>query len=85
MNWAESGRDGFGTRTLSVDEAFVNPPVAELEARITREAARLAQAMETVGHTSVCRRDAFVRPVPSPATSRFGTRSIFNGRPPEPA
>jgi murein DD-endopeptidase MepM/ murein hydrolase activator NlpD len=67
----------FATRTLRVDPEFVNPPEALL-ARIEREAAFLRDVTE---HSASERlwRAPFVRPVPDPANSRFGTRSVFNG------
>ncbi len=69
----------FRTRTLKVDEAFVNPPASVLP-RIQREAARLAAfwtRTETTRHWD----GAFAAPVPQPANSMFGTRSIYNGQP----
>ena len=66
----------FRTRRLTVDPAFVTPPPSA-EERITREAALL----EAVWRASVPDRlwnAPFVRPVPQPANSAFGTRSIFN-------
>jgi len=69
----------FRTRRLTVNEAFVTPPASE-QARIEREAALLAG----VWRAPVAERlwtGAFVRPVPQPANSAFGTRSIFNGKP----
>src|SRR5262249_12296398 len=71
-------RRTFPTRTLTVEEAFVNPP-AEMRARIDREAAELRR----IWSESAAERlwtDSFVRPVPGTAVSRFGTRSIFNGQ-----
>jgi murein DD-endopeptidase MepM/ murein hydrolase activator NlpD len=72
----------FPTRRLSVDENFVNPP-ASVEARIARDSELLASVY---AHSSPAREwtAAFVRPVPQPANSRFGTRSIFNGQPRNP-
>jgi murein DD-endopeptidase MepM/ murein hydrolase activator NlpD len=69
----------FRTRTLTVDPAFVTPPAAERE-RIERESQLLAA---TWRHSAAERlwTGAFVRPVPQPANSAFGTRSIFNGEP----
>ena len=69
----------FPTRRLNVDEAFVNPPpnVAERIAREDRELQDLWQHSPRESHWS----DGFVRPVPNPANSRFGTRSIYNGQP----
>jgi len=69
----------FPTRRLTVDENFVTPP-ASAEARIARDAKLLASTWE---HPSPERlwANAFARPVPQPANSAFGTRSIFNGKP----
>jgi hypothetical protein len=69
----------FRTRTLTVDPAFVTPPESERE-RIERE----AKLLDQVWRSSAAERlwsDAFVRPVPQPANSAFGTRSVFNGQP----
>ena len=69
----------FRTRTLTVDPAFVTPPESERE-RIERE----AKLLEETWRSSAAERlwsDAFVRPVPQPANSAFGTRSVFNGQP----
>jgi murein DD-endopeptidase MepM/ murein hydrolase activator NlpD len=68
----------FPTRQLRVDEAFVNPPAGELE-RIDREAAALAAVWRTPAAERLWN-GPFVRPVPGPASSRFGTRSVFNGQ-----
>jgi len=69
----------FPTRRLTVDENFVNPP-ASVETRIAREAELLTS---TWAHPTAERlwSAPFVRPVPQPANSRFGTRSIYNGQP----
>jgi murein DD-endopeptidase MepM/ murein hydrolase activator NlpD len=67
----------FRTRTLSVDAAFVNPP-AETVARIADEAARL-NAIWAASSAVPLWSGPFVRPVPDPANSAFGTRSVFNG------
>ena len=67
----------FPTRTLRVDPDFVNPPEA-LMARIENEAAFI----QSVTDRSSAERlwsSPFLRPVPDPANSRFGTRSVFNG------
>jgi murein DD-endopeptidase MepM/ murein hydrolase activator NlpD len=72
----------FPTRKLTVDEAFVNPP-PEAQVRIEREARHL----EEIWNASAPRRlwdEAFVAPVPDPANSAFGTRSILNGQPRSP-
>ncbi len=72
----------FPTRSLSVDEAFVNPP-AEVHARIEREAADLQRIWKSSAGERLWTA-AFVRPVPGAAVSRFGTRSVFNGQPRSP-
>jgi hypothetical protein len=69
----------FRTRTLTVDPAFVTPPESERE-RIASE----AKLLENVWRSSAAERlwhGPFVRPVPQPANSAFGTRSVFNGQP----
>ena len=72
----------FPTRTLTVDDAFVNPP-AEVQARIEREAHELAALWTTPARTQLWN-GRFVAPVPDPANSAFGSRSIFNGQPRSP-
>jgi murein DD-endopeptidase MepM/ murein hydrolase activator NlpD len=69
----------FPTRRLSVNEAFVTPPKSE-QPRIDREAALLAATWRSSSSTRLWT-TGFVRPVPQPANSAFGTRSIFNGKP----
>jgi murein DD-endopeptidase MepM/ murein hydrolase activator NlpD len=69
----------FPTRRLSVDPAFVNPPASERE-RIDRDAKLLADVWRTPAPGRLWS-SPFVRPVPEPANSRFGTRSIYNGVP----
>ena len=69
----------FRTRTLTVDPAFVTPPESERE-RIAIE----ARLLDDVWRSSASERlwnGPFVRPVPQPANSAFGTRSVFNGQP----
>jgi murein DD-endopeptidase MepM/ murein hydrolase activator NlpD len=68
----------FPSRTLNVDPAFVNPPVA-MRDRIAREATQLEQLWT---HSSPERvwNGPFVVPVPGATASRFGARSIFNGQ-----
>ena len=68
----------FPTRTLRVDEAFVNPPPS-VSGRIAREARELEELWQHSPRTSRWS-DGFIRPVPNPANSRFGTRSIYNGQ-----
>lgn len=67
----------FPTRVLTVSPDFVNPSPAQLE-RIAGESAFLKEIFSA----SAPRRlwaQSFTRPVPDPANSRFGTRSVFNG------
>jgi murein DD-endopeptidase MepM/ murein hydrolase activator NlpD len=68
----------FPTRRLTVDDAFVNPP-ASVTKRIEEEGARLAR-LWTSSSPERLWADPFVAPVPQPANSRFGSRSILNGR-----
>src|SRR5438067_717388 len=72
-------RHRFPTRRLTVDEGFVNPP-RTLTDRITQEAALLGTTWQQVTPERLWSAP-FVRPVPQPANSQFGTRSVFNGRP----
>ena len=68
----------FPTRRLTVDDAFVNPPPAVTK-RIEEEAKRLAALWTSSGPERLWD-DAFMPPVPQPANSRFGSRSILNGQ-----
>lgn len=68
----------FGTRTLTVDAAFVNPP-AEVEARIAAESARLGDLWKQLPGPRAWT-DGFERPVGEDANSAFGKRTIFNGQ-----
>ena len=72
----------FATRTLRVAPEYVNPPPA-VQDRIVREVRFLR---EVYAHSTDERLwDApFLRPVPDPASSRFGQRSVFNGEPRSP-
>ena len=72
----------FPVRSLEVDESFVNPP-REAEARIASEAAELRRIFAQARAERLWT-DAFLAPVPETANSRFGSRSIFNGRPRSP-
>lgn len=72
----------FRTRKLTVDEAFVNPPPEALE-RIAHETAELNDLWAHSATTKLWN-GPFVRPVPDPANSAFGTRSILNGQPRSP-
>ena len=69
----------FPTRTLTVDPAFVTPPPEATE-RIEREARELGQIWAASAGTRLWE-GRFVRPVPDPANSAFGTHSVFNGQP----
>lgn len=68
----------FPTRRLVVAPEFVDPPSSMAE-RIAHETALLT---DVYGHSATERlwRQAFTRPVPDLANSRFGTRNIFNGK-----
>jgi hypothetical protein len=68
----------FGTRTLTVDDAFVNPP-ADVAARIAAESSRLAELWKREP-TPRAWSEPFSVPVPEPANSAFGKRSVFNGQ-----
>jgi murein DD-endopeptidase MepM/ murein hydrolase activator NlpD len=68
----------FPTRTLKVDDAFVNPPTT-VTARIEQEAKDLA-ALWTKSALAPLWTGAFARPVAEPANSAFGSRSVFNGQ-----
>jgi murein DD-endopeptidase MepM/ murein hydrolase activator NlpD len=72
----------FPTRELTVDEKFVNPP-ASVMARIKEESERVRAIFDAV---SVQRywHGPFRVPVPGPAISEFGKRSIYNGQPRSP-
>ena len=67
----------FVTRTLTVDDAYVNPPEA-VQARIAEEAARLTKLWQT---STPARQwtTPFLAPVPESPNSAFGSRSVFNG------
>jgi murein DD-endopeptidase MepM/ murein hydrolase activator NlpD len=68
----------FATRTLTVDEAYVNPP-PEVQERIAQDNADLLRVWQSSAPKRLWT-EAFVRPVPGQSVSRFGTRSIFNGQ-----
>jgi murein DD-endopeptidase MepM/ murein hydrolase activator NlpD len=75
-------RRAFTTRRLTVDPGFVNPPASEV-GRIDRERAQLEKLWETWTPEKLWD-GAFAAPVPEPANSAFGTRSILNGEPRSP-
>src|SRR4051794_25169188 len=62
----------FRTRRLTVDEAFVTPPPSEQE-RIAADAKLLERVWNTPAREPLWT-TPFVRPVPQPANSAFGTR-----------
>jgi len=67
----------FRTRTLEVDEAFVNPPPDAMR-RIEEEAHELERLWNQSAAMPLWS-GRFLRPVPGRATSSFGSRSVFNG------
>ncbi len=67
----------FAVRRLTVNPDFVNPP-ASVQQRIEDEGRLVAEAY-AAGVDEPLWTTAFLRPVPQPANSRFGTRSVFNG------
>jgi murein DD-endopeptidase MepM/ murein hydrolase activator NlpD len=72
----------FRRRALRVAPDYVNPP-PELLARITSEAALTREVYERPDPEPSWQA-GFTRPVPDPANSSFGTRSVFNGEPRSP-
>jgi murein DD-endopeptidase MepM/ murein hydrolase activator NlpD len=72
----------FPTRKLTVDPAFVTPPPEALP-RIERESREIALVWQKSSPTRLWD-GPFVPPVPDPANSAFGTRSVFNGQPRAP-
>ena len=68
----------FPTRRLSVDPNLVVPPESERE-RIERESRELEAAWQASPHERLWQAD-FVRPVPDPANSAFGSHSVYNGK-----
>jgi murein DD-endopeptidase MepM/ murein hydrolase activator NlpD len=71
----------FATRRLRVSQRFTDPAPGDA-ARMTAEAVRLNALFE--GLSDRLWQGAFQPPVPGEATSNFGSRSIFNGRPRAP-
>lgn len=75
-------RKRFPTQRLEVDSKYVTPP-PEIEARMKREKKRLAEIF-AVRRPTPPPSTPFIRPVPGEATSIFGTRRVFNGKPRAP-
>jgi murein DD-endopeptidase MepM/ murein hydrolase activator NlpD len=71
----------FGMRALRVNEGFVEPPPEDAR-RIVSDAERLNVIFGSVSDRRW--QGAFRPPVAGEATSNFGTRSVFNGRPRAP-
>ena len=72
----------YPTRRLTVAPRYVEPPPDVVE-RITREAQLQTEIFATDTPERFWR-GAWGRPVPGPATSAFGSRSVFNGQPRRP-
>ena len=72
----------FTTRTLRVDPSFVSPSPEAL-VRIKDDAERLSRVWMSSSEAPLWS-GPFVPPVPNPANSAFGTRSVFNGQPRNP-
>ena len=72
----------FPTRRLRVAPRYVDPP-PDVLARIQREAREVAAIFE-VSSAERLWSGGFRKPVPGPATSSFGRRSVFNGQPRNP-
>ncbi len=72
----------FPTRRLTVNPDLVHPP-PDQEARVEREAREISEIWDHPVRQRLWTAP-FARPVPDPANSAFGTRSIYNGeaRPP---
>ena len=68
----------FPTRRLTVAPRYVEPPASELD-RIALEA-RTLEGIFAGRSTPRLWDGAFVPPVPDPANSAFGSRSVFNGQ-----
>ena len=67
----------FRQRVLEVAPDYVNPP-PDLLARIASDSAFM-NTVYASSSTDAAWRAGFTRPVPGPANSSFGTRSVFNG------
>ena len=67
----------FPRRVLQVAPDYVNPP-PDVLARISSDNAFM-RTVYARSATDAAWRTGFTRPVPGPANSSFGTRSVFNG------
>jgi murein DD-endopeptidase MepM/ murein hydrolase activator NlpD len=72
----------FPVRRLQVEDRYVSPP-PEVQARIEEEA-RLVASIFARQEPQRWWEGSFLKPVPGPALSSFGKRSVFNGRPRSP-
>jgi len=72
----------FPTRRLRVNPDLVHPP-PQMEARIVKETSHLRELWDRSAPERLWT-GPFVRPVPDPANSAFGTRSVYNGEPRSP-
>lgn len=72
----------FPVRRLQVEDKYVTPP-PEVQARIEEEA-RLVASIFARQEPQKWWDGSFLKPVPGPALSSFGKRSIFNGVPRSP-
>jgi murein DD-endopeptidase MepM/ murein hydrolase activator NlpD len=72
----------FPREELSVAPKYVEPP-PEVRERLARERAKLGALYESRRAAAPSNR-VFVRPVPGEATSVFGTRRVYNGKPRSP-
>ncbi len=72
----------FPTRRLTVEPKYVEPP-PDVTSRIVSEAEQL-NAIWALRSTDHPWTTAFTVPVPDPANSAFGARSVFNGQPRSP-
>ncbi len=71
------GARRFRRRVLTVAPEYVNPP-PELTARIAAES-HFVDHVYASSTMDAAWAEGFARPVPGPANSSFGTRSVFNG------
>ncbi len=72
----------YQTRQLTVAPRYVEPP-PEVGERIAREAQQQRAIFATATEERLWR-GSWRRPVAGPATSAFGSRSVFNGQPRSP-